>query len=272
MYLNMKSYNILLSAFLCYNRFYVQTKVNIIHMRNSYPIFNIICEYIDMFIQVIYATVHWLTHSRTEPSDPAWICICKYVSKTLISNNEIDEEYFRFDKNVLHNWPTRASDFLNTKNEQPAESIWDVYHSKYQDVFEITKCGGCIYDTLVIARACPTAVRICILENMKPGEDLLELKLSESKFVEVEFRCGDGSGISIDIPTSHYIVGNDILSKTDILRYLEHHLPNYSRWEFDEFSYSVRIMESDFNVFSISGEQYIRITESGHEIIKNSEN
>ena len=269
--LNSKSHNILLSAFLCYNRFYVRTKVNIIHMRNSYLIFNAICECVDMFIQAIYAVFHWLTHSRTEPSDTAWICICKYVSNTSVSNAEISEEYFRFDKNVLHNWPTRVSDFLKTKNES-AESIWNIYQSKYQDVFDITTCCGYIYDALVMARVCPTAVRICIMENMKPAEDLLELKLSESEFVEVEFRCGDGPGISIDIPTSHYIVGNDILSKIYILRYLEHHLPNYSRWEFDEFTYSVRIMDSGFNVFSISGEQYIRITESGYEIMKNCKN
>jgi hypothetical protein len=142
-------------------------------------------------------------------------------------------------------------------------------------------CCGSISDTLVMARVCPTAVRIRIMENMilpttqsvvspancpKPADDLLELKLSDLEFVEVEFRCGDGPGIPIEIPTSHYIIGNDILSKTYILRYLEHNLPNYSRWEFDEFTYSVRIMDSEFNVFSISGDQYIRITESGYYI------
>ena len=314
--LNLKSHNILLSAFLCYNRFYVKTKVNIVHMRNKYSFFNIICECIDMCIQAMYAVFHWLTHSRIEPSDPAWICICKYVPKASLSNAEIDEEYFRFDKKVLNDWPTRVSDFSKTKND-PAGSIWDIYHysyktptsflrhfafiiqflrsflspklsqSKYQEAFDITMCCGNISDTLVIARVCPTAVRIRIMENMilpttqsvvspancpKPADDLLELKLSDLEFVEVEFRCGDGPGIPIEIPKSHYIIGNDILSKTYILRYLEHNLPNYSRWEFDEFTYSVRIMDSEFNVFSISGDQYIRITESSHKIIENIKN
>ena len=285
--LSLKSHNILLSAFLCYNRFYVKTKVNIVHMRNKYSFFNIICECIDMCIQAMYAVFHWLTHSRIEPSDPAWICICKYVPKTSLSNAEIDEEYFRFDKKLLNDWPTRVSDFSKTKND-PAESIWDIYKSKYQEAFDITMCCGSISDTLVMARVCPTAVRIRIMENMilptkqsmvvspanclKPADDLLELKLSDLEFVEVEFRCGDGPGIPIEIPTSHYIIGNDILSKTYILRYLEHNLPNYSRWEFDEFTYSVRIMDSEFNVFSISGDQYIRITESSHKIIENVKN
>ncbi len=284
--LNLKSYNILLSAFLCYNRFYVKTKVNIAHMRNKYSFFNIICECIDMCIQAMYAVFHWLTHSRIEPSDPAWICICKYVPKASLSNAEIDEEYFRFDKKVLNDWPTRVSDFSKTKND-PAGSIWDIYKSKYQEAFDITMCCGSISDTLVMARVCPTAVRIRIMENMilpttqsvvspancpKPADDLLELKLSDLEFVEVEFRCGDGPGIPIEIPKSHYIIGNDILSKTYILRYLEHNLPNYSRWEFDEFTYSVRIMDSEFNVFSISGDQYIRITESSHKIMENVKN
>jgi hypothetical protein len=60
-------------------------------------------------------------------------------------------------------------------------------------------------------------------------------------------------------------VGNELLSKTYILRHLEH-LPIYVKWKFDE-SYSLRIVDDNSDVFSLDGNQYVLLGDDGYKIV-----
>jgi hypothetical protein len=75
------------------------------------------------------------------------------------------------------------------------------------------------------------------------------------------------NGFEINVPKSHYIADNEILSKTYVLRYLEH-LPIYKRWIFDDSEYELRIVDDDSNVFSLRGNQYIKLLPDGYEILE----
>jgi len=108
-------------------------------------------------------------------------------------------------------------------------------------------------------------MRILFASNVRPEVDLSEAVTSSVRFLEVEYKCKNMNGFEIDIPKSHYIAGNEILSKTYILRYLEH-LPIYVRWTFDESEYELRIVDEDSNVFSLNGKQYIKLGNDSYTI------
>jgi hypothetical protein len=108
-------------------------------------------------------------------------------------------------------------------------------------------------------------MRILFASNVRPEVDLSGAVTSSVRFLEVEYKCKNMNGFEIDIPKSHYIAGNEILSKTYILRYLEH-LPIYVRWTFDESEYELRIVDEDSNVFSLNGKQYIKLGNDSYTI------
>ena len=95
-------------------------------------------------------------------------------------------------------------------------------------------------------------------------------QLSSARFLGVEYVCGDLPSIQIDIPKSHYIAGNEILSKTYILRYLEH-LPIYSNWVYNESNYILRLIDCDSNIFVMKSSQYIFLEKDKYTVICKSD-
>jgi len=135
-------------------------------------------------------------------------------------------------------------------------------------------------DAIVIGQIFPNYTIVKMVKNADANTDLPGLNLdsanpdfqirnciktASSRFVEIEYRCGNRSPLTIEVPKSHYLVGNELLSKTYILRYLEH-LPIYVGWTFDE-SYSLCIVDDDSDVFSIDSNQYILLSSDGYQII-----
>jgi hypothetical protein len=132
-----------------------------------------------------------------------------------------------------------------------------------------------------MGQLCPIRTIVRFVKNADHNTDILGLNLdsvpqefkignyikpSSARFLEIEYRCGNGAPLQIQVPKSHYIVGNELLSKTYVLRYLEH-LPIYIRWKFDESEYSLRIIDDNSVVFSLSGSQHILLEEDDYSII-----
>jgi hypothetical protein len=90
--------------------------------------------------------------------------------------------------------------------------------------------------------------------------------LSSVRFLEIEYSCYDLPPVIIEIPASHYVVDNQLLSKTYILRYLEH-LPMYSNWIFNEKAYKIKIIDYDSNMVTITGNQYILLEKDEYRVM-----
>jgi hypothetical protein len=93
---------------------------------------------------------------------------------------------------------------------------------------------------------------------------------SSARFLGIEYVCGNLPSIQIDIPKSHYMAGNEILSKAYILRYLEH-LPIYSNWIYIESDYILRLIDCDSNIFVMNSKQYILLEKDKYVVVFQTE-
>jgi len=285
-----------LAVFLKYKRLCVQTKMQINEMRKTYVVFSAICD----FIEYIWSILQWgficSAYSAVEPTEPAWISVCKYYPSTFIGADkdygfdmavkdfvpariislpdglqvaypekaQLNIEYIRFSAHYLEYWNKNA--FQTNRINCFEHPQWRFYKKEYERECSPYVESNWPNDSLIVAKACPAAVRVRTMKNINLEEDLRELKPCRYKFVGVEYKCGSGAAIPIDIPKSHYIVGNELLSKAYILRHLEHRFPVYSNWEFNEKTYSVCILDSNFNTITIKGVQYILLEEEGYVV------
>jgi len=184
------------------------------------------------------------------------------------------DEYSRFFDADVQTWSSELT-----------APQYHIFKKTYRDVVNRSSWDTISYtDAIVIGQICPNYVIVRLVKNADANKDFPGLnfdstpsnfrinnyiKTSSSRFLEIEYRCGNRSPIAIDVPKSHYLVGNELLSKTYILRYLEH-LPIYVGWTFDE-SYSLRIVDDDSEVFSIDGNQYILLANDGYKIINSDQ-
>jgi hypothetical protein len=209
-----------------------------------------------------------MVYCAVEPSDPAWISICKHYPSVFIGLDIAVNKVYLPD-GLLAIYPEKAqneSEYVRFSEaglsiEHPR---WDAYKQEYARNISINK--NIANGSLIIAKVCSSFVRVRLLNNANADTDLNELKLCNYKFLGVEYKCGSGPPLSIEIPKSHYIVGNEILSKAYILRCLEHQYPIYHNWEFNEKKYSVCIIDADLNQITITGTQHILLKEDGYVI------
>jgi hypothetical protein len=123
-----------------------------------------------------------------------------------------------------------------------------------------------IDNSIVIAKLSPIVTRIRLAKYMDVDKDIEDMQKTSTKFLEIEYNCEPRPPITIEVPKSHYYAGNEILSKTYVLRYLEH-LPVYVRWIFIESEYSLRIIDEDSEAFSLNSRQYVRLETDGYKIV-----
>jgi hypothetical protein len=89
---------------------------------------------------------------------------------------------------------------------------------------------------------------------------------SEVDFLAVEYVARPGATpMAIEIPRSHYAVGNEILSRTYIYWYLEH-LPRYTAWTFSE-DYEVRCMDDTLQEVVLRRDQYIKLLPDSYQVV-----
>jgi len=253
----------LLRILVAYNRFYIKAKISYRCARKENAAFNFLCECFETVFIILTELFVSFTCNKLEPSDPAWVSFCQYFPAENGSRSTTNDSYINISPNDLRNWSNDKQDILDANQRyQPiiktaylTAKINTNYNSPYKNEHSI-----------ILAKICSNATIVRLTENVDVEKDLTDLKPSSARFLEVEYKCGDSPPLTIEVPKSHYFVGNEILSKTYVLRYLEH-LPIYSRWAFSESEYSLRIVDEDSEVFSLNSNQYILLGLDGYRIV-----
>lgn len=248
-----------LSTLVSYNRFCIVTKIKYKNARKSNKMVDNVCNVIDRVIETVVASFVYLTHNKFNPFYPYWVSVCQYIPHYHNLPATTFDNYSRFFTNDLttldHSTPIDQYNFEKTYNEAIGRARWN-----YDEYIH----------AIVIGQMCP---RITIVKLVKNEAECSRLNPenphvynpSSARFLEIEYKCGNTAPLTIEVPKSHYITGNELLSKTYILRYLEH-LPIYVRWTFNETEYSLRVIDDNSDVFSIDSTQYILLEEDGYKI------
>ena len=243
-----------LKSIVAYNRLCIQAKVKCRTLRKQNVIINTICLIIENIFAVIGTFIRCIIYNRFEPSTPIWINTCKYIQDGC--NTTTQDNYVIFNEHELEYWSKHLFD--NAANTYTTN--YDIFCGKLEKEEHIHE-----NDTLVIANLCPNKTIIRFAKNMDKSV-LSCISKSYVNFLEIEYTFRENFRITIELPKSQYIVGNEVLSKTYILRYLEH-LPLYVNWSFNDTEYSLRIIDDDSNVFTIKSNQYIRLGKDDYNII-----
>ena len=252
-----------LKYLMAYNRICIKTKIQLKMFRKQYTAFNLICEVLEYVCKLLVIAFTYLTHNKIEPSDFAWVDACKYLS----SGNELPaltvDSYLKFEPNELKliSNHTILDDGLKEENE-----CFHTIRDKFTIAINKFAYTDGVDEHLIIAKICPSATIVKIAKNIDIQHTLKTIILSSVRLLEIQYICGDLPPITIEVPSYHYVVDNEILSKAYILRYLEH-LPMYSNWIFNENNYNVKIIDYDSNVFSVRSNQYILLEKNEYKIM-----
>lgn len=251
----------LLRALVAYNRFYIKTKINYRFARKKNAAFNLLCECFETIFTILTELFVSFTCNKLEPSDPTWVSYCQYKPTGNGLGAITRDEYVKMLDSAT--WSTDLDTVLDPQN--PFHDIFCKSLRKHCNLSYSKESA----EDLLIGKLCPSATMVRIANHINPDNLVLNMKTSSARFLEVEYKCGDRPPLTIEVPKSHYFSGNEVLSKTYVLRYLEH-LPIYSRWTFNETEYSLRIVDEDSEVFSLNCNQYILLERDGYRIIDQS--
>ena len=231
----------LVDAVIYFNELKTNAIISFNKARSENAIVGVLCNLIDIVVKLLTTAFLWATRLRLEPP----------VDTPFISLYHYDQIMRNTGENVV------LIDLKTSREE---------FSAKYQNLAVKAKSSGLVNTTLLLARVVPATVRIRLAANANGEKDIIEpFVKSDSQFLSVEYLCGRmQSPISIDIPNSHYIVGNELLSTEYVLRYLEH-LPNYVQWEFDEF-YKIRVMDENIQRIELKSNQWVLLTKNGYEV------
>ena len=224
------------------NRAKIKAGMAIQHLRSTNPVVNFICNVVELCNSAISRIYNWVCYNRNEPTQDSWISSYSYNRL----KNQSHEEYHVFDNESLQNWPSTE--------------FQEMFGDKYREFSEIQKWS----ESIVLAKICPELVRIKRSANAKPEEDVASMQVSNTTFLSVTYCVKDVGKLHIDIPKSHYVIGNELLSIGYVTRYLDY-LPIYTNWYFDG-EYVLYIIDDNLNKIEINHRQWIRLTESGYEI------
>jgi hypothetical protein len=269
----------LLRVLVAYNRFYIKTKINYRYARKENAVFNFLCECFETIFTILTELFVSFTCNKLEPSDPTWVSYCQYIPAGNELNAITNDMYTKIPPNDLQNWSNDTEVVLDPTQQylrviktayltSNINTNYSVFCSRFSDRIKSTNPYQ-NENSMTIAKICPSAMIVRLTKNVDTENDLTGLRPSSARFLEVEYKCGNGPPLTIEIPRSHYFAGNEILSKAYVLRYLEH-LPIYSRWAFNESEYSLRIVDEDSEVFSLNSNQHILLELNGYRIIDQS--
>jgi hypothetical protein len=269
-----------------YNRTCIQIKIKYRCTRKQNPTFDLLSTFVDNVIAAIVTLFVYVTCNKTEPDEPTWISYIKYLPAANGMKAITGDDYERVIPNNIGKWSDDKDVLLD-----PNGRFYPIIRNSYLSAINDNQYNE---DSIVIAKICPTATIVRLAKNVDAEKDLTELKSSSARFLEIEYifmqdsyvvfpagencgfttsyglckslKCGDRNPLEIEVPKSHYFTGNELLSKTYVLRYLEH-LPIYTRWKFDELEYELRIVDEDSEVFSLNSKQYVRLEQDGYRIV-----
>ena len=256
----------ILKLFIAYNRICIQTKIRIKNTRKKYSEFDTVCRFFEQIWHLLTILFIHLTHNKTEPYSSAWICACTYLPDGDGMSALTNDTYIPFNQDELGCVPKTLTEFREIVESD------DVNKFEYSKMIrsKIKTATKSIADDdkyrIIIAKIHPFATVIKPPKQIEQDEFPKNVHLSSVRFLEVEYSCHDLPPVTIEIPSSHYVVDNQLLSKTYVLRYLEH-LPMYSNWIFNEKTYKVKIIDHDSNMATITGNQYILLEKDEYRVM-----
>lgn len=195
----------------------------------------------------------------------------KYTQKVYLSNQNI--KYIVDDINEIS--ISIYYYFANHKREKNGD--WcAVFHNEknnltqcYMDIHEIDTIANCQdKDDIFILKIDGVYVFRILNENYKTPENLQNnAKKTKKHFCSVDYTHPDmKETITINITEGMYRDNNEILSSTFVLWYLEHQELAYV---FDD-NYILKIMDGDINYIELKNTQYIKISLTEYEVLKNN--
>jgi len=120
------------------------------------------------------------------------------------------------------------------------------------------------YDTLFTMKMGDNTI-YRILPNADILADINITERSNNRFISVEYRHPRMEGsILLDIPPGAYLVNNEILSATFILRLLCH---QYDAFVFDR-DYKLTVVDDEVNIIEMKSSDYCQVLDGGYKIAK----
>jgi len=218
-----------LNALWLYCRAKVRTEDIAIYLYHEYPEIQKICEYVSWTQKQLHILT---TNKRNEPDAKSWISVC-----TLSTSGE---HYFETYE-ILNGDPvsnavrfSMANAFSKNFDEEIADTIVIM---KTDDKYKIQKYN----------------------ENKEGVTNEPEtFELSSYSILSATFINNDGKEIVLDIPSSMFLVGNQLLSPVFVCRCLAYQGLSH---HFD-MDYTICIIDKNVNCIAIKPNQYITIYES----------
>lgn len=96
----------------------------------------------------------------------------------------------------------------------------------------------------------------------------VEIFVSNTSFISIEYTHPKlDKPLSIKIPRSYFVVGNEILTDIFVCRYLSYEYGKHVI--FEDMNYALNIIDSNINILSIGKDKYIELTENGYSVKDN---
>ena len=220
-----------------------------------------LCSIVDIAVYNIYYLVWSVGRSifyvKNEPIEQKWISFTNYY----VDDPLTMETYY--DIRLLSSYPNRDK-FID--NDVQVEDIPTLFNNAYNQALtyktEVSK------ETLITMAY--KNMRFIYLYDDTRQDVVVSMEPSDIDFILVEYTHPYmESTMTIHLPNSIYMVGNEILSTAFVLRYLEY-TSILDTWYFDE-KYKIRIIDHNADQIVLSANQYIVLGKDGYQIItKNS--
>ena len=214
---------------------------------------------------------------RVEPNMNSWINISiiekkeydyfSFIDKLVFFDNMIPLSLFTYKylKPVIKHYKTynyEENYFCENKEKKELYKKYTYFNSFFRQ-------NSC-YDILLIMKY-DNIYKIKHVPSKDKNTDIIEKTLdislipSNVSFITIEYSHSENSkySISLELPKSMFIVGNEILSACFVMRYLEH---TVGAGVFD-MNYTLNIMDNNINQFKMRNNQYCLLEKDSYKII-----
>lgn len=262
---------VVLESVFAFNRAKINAYGAFQKLRRAVLPLHLICVGVEFVASCLAAIANKLTHLRTLPKCDSWIALyqCELIGTP-------DYELIDDPLNIFY----ATAPLKHTAKTDESYYLFQPPFSKYASLTEFQEAFSDKYrkmcgihqpepsGKLILAQAFPDIVRIKKLESVKPDADMETIVRSDVSFFSVTYSAkhkGLEYSVTIDIPKSHYAIGNELLSIEYVSRYLEY-LPIYQQCYFNG-TYNLQIIDEDMNYVNLNESQWILLTDSGYEVV-----
>jgi hypothetical protein len=258
---------VILESVFAFNRAKIKMRIAFQNVRRAFWPIDLICDVVEFAASALNSVFNKLIHSRMEPECESWIGVYQCEFADQLEYDTMDDEPFSIYYKGSANYNSAKTDESYYLFERQFESLSDFQEAfayKYRRFCD--KHSESPFGKLILARAFPDIVRIKRVESANP-KDVESIVRSGVSFFSVDYSAkidGKAYSVTIDIPKSHYAIGNELLSVEYVSRYLEH-LPIYQQCGFNG-TYNLQIIDEDMNFLNLNETQWIHLTNTGYEI------